>query len=296
LIGAQVLKFGDRTPDEIVKGLEPIINRDNEIWVKQVATYRMRSLVLLNALGLISETRKVALEVRGLDGKERVVSLTPDATQPNIWNILPNPSTWINLPQTLPSPAPLYLKNPAAPYWFEYLPDSKIVYFGFNSVRNDGKEPLAAFAERLFKFVNENDVEKLVIDMRWNNGGNTMLLKPLVEGIVKNEKINRRGKLFAIIGRRTFSAAQNAATFIERQTNAIFIGEPTGSSPNFVGEEHPFTLPYSKLVMNVSDLYWESAYPFDKRTWIAPQLYIPPTFADYSHNRDSVMEAIKAYR
>jgi len=295
LLGAQVLKFGNRTPDEIVKGLEPIINRDNEIWIKQVAPYRMRNLGLLNALGLVPDVDKVALTLRGIDGKEQIVTIAADATQPDIWNVKPNPATWINLPQTLSAPAPLYLKNPAAPYWFEYLPDNKTVYFAFNSVRNDEKESLAAFSERLFRFVNDNAVEKLVIDLRWNNGGNTMLLNPLVQGLIKNEKINRRGKLFVIIGRRTFSAAQNAATFFERNTNATFVGEPTGSSPNFVGEEKPFTLPFSKLVMNVSDLYWQSSYPQDRRTWIAPQIYLPPTFEAYRMNRDTALEAIINY-
>lgn len=295
LLGAQVLKFGNRTPEEIFKGIEPIINRDNEIWIKQVAPYRMRNLGLLNALNLIPDADKVSLTLRGMDEKEQTVTISTDATQPDIWNGKSNPATWINVTQTLSAPTPLYLKNPAALYWFEYLPDSKTVYFAFNSVRNDEKESLAAFSERLFRFVNDNAVEKLVIDLRWNNGGNTMLLNPLVQGLIKNEKINRRGKLFVIIGRRTFSAAQNAATFFERNTNATFVGEPTGSSPNFVGEEKPFTLPFSKLVMNVSDLYWQSSYPQDRRTWIAPQIYLPPTFKAYSTNRDTALEAILAY-
>jgi tetratricopeptide (TPR) repeat protein len=294
LIGSQILKFGNRTPDEIVKGLEPIINRDNEIWIKEVAPYRMRNLSLLNALGLIPDAGKVSLTIRGLDGKERIVSLATDPTQFNIWNV--KPKTWPTLAQTLPGPAPLYLKSPETAYWFEYLPDNKTVYFGFNSIANDPKESLADFTSRLFRFINEKDVEKLVIDLRWNNGGNTTLLTPIVQGLIKNERINHRGKLFVVIGRRTFSAAQNAATFIERYTNAIFVGEPTGSSPNFVGEEHPFTLPYSKLVVNVSDLYWESAFPQDRRVWIAPQIYLPPTFEAYRTNRDTALEAIISYK
>jgi len=296
LVGAQILKFGGRAPEEIVKGLEPIISRDNEIWIKQVAPYRMRNLGLLNGLGLIPDAQKVSLTIRSMNGKERVVSLETDNTQPDIWNVKPNPPTWINLTQTLSTPAPLYLKNPSTRYWFEYLPQHKTVYFQFNSVRNDPKESLSDFSARLFKFINETDVEKLIIDMRWNNGGNTYLVSPLIQGLIKNEKINKRGKLFVIIGRRTFSAAQNTTTFIEQNTNAIFVGEPTGSSPNFVGEEDVFTLPYSKLVMNVSDLYWQSAFPQDHRTWIAPQIYTPPTFKAYSNNRDSALEAILEYR
>ncbi|MBA3785430.1 MAG: hypothetical protein H0X15_07810, partial [Acidobacteria bacterium] len=258
--------------------------------------YRMRHLPLLHAAGAIPDANKVELNLRGMDGKERTVTLTTDMTQPNIWNTKPNPPEWVNLPQTLGTPVPLYLKNPSANYWFEYLPDNKTVYFGFNSVRNDEKESLAAFSARLFKFVNENAVEKLVIDMRWNNGGNTFLLTPLVQGLIKTDKINKRGKLFVIIGRRTFSAAQNASTFFERYTNAMFVGEPTGASPNFVGEEDPFVLPYSKIAANVSHLYWQSAFPQDGRIWIAPQIYLPPTFEAYRTNRDAALEAILIYK
>lgn len=59
LLGAQVLKFGSRTTNEIVQAIEPLIPRDNEIWIKQVAPYRMRSLPLLHALGLIPDAKKV---------------------------------------------------------------------------------------------------------------------------------------------------------------------------------------------------------------------------------------------
>lgn len=297
LVGAQILKFGTHSPDEIVKGIEPTISRDNDIWIKQTAPYQMRNLNLLNSLGLVPDTDKVSFVVRRMNGAEQTVTLATDQTQPDIWNVQPNPPNWINVTQILSAPAPLYLKNMGANYWFEFLPQNKTVYFQFNRVLNDEKESLAAFSERLLKFVSETaEVEKLVIDMRWNNGGDTVLVTPLTQGLIKNEKINKRGKLFVVIGRRTFSAAQNTATFIERHTNAIFVGEPTGSSPNFVGEEAPFTLPYSKLVANVSDLYWESAFPQDHRTWIAPQIYVPPTFKAYRANRDSALEAILEYR
>ena len=73
-------------------------------------------------------------------------------------------------------------------------------------------------------------------------------------------------------------------------------GEPTGSSPNFIGEETIFTLPYSKVLANVSDLYWQSAWPMDYRTWIAPQIYTPPTFAAFSASRDPALEAIISYK
>ena len=129
-----------------------------------------------------------------------------------------------------------------------------------------------------------------------NNGGSTNWSHPLLLGLIGDRKINRRGRLFVVIGRRTFSAAQNTTTYFERYTNAIFVGEPTGSSPNFVGEEVPVTLPYSKVWANVSHLFWQSAWPQDQRMWLAPQIYTPPTFADFRAGRDAALETILNYR
>jgi hypothetical protein len=161
-------------------------------------------------------------------------------------------------------------------------------------VRDDAAESLAVFTARIFRFIDENPVARLVIDLRWNNGGNTFLEMPLLHRLIGCEKVNRRGGLFVIIGRRTFSAAQNLATMIERHTEAIFAGEPTGASPNFVGESIPVELPYSKIRGTISDLYWQSGWAMDYRTWIAPRLYAPPTFATYTANRDPALEAILA--
>jgi tetratricopeptide (TPR) repeat protein len=296
LLGAEVLRLGDHTVDEILKSLDQVISRDNELWPSQLAPYHMRSLPLLSSLGLVSDIRKAELRLRDANGNERTVTVEADSTHPTsaIWNDFP--ADWTTFAQTLPGSLPLYLKNAKTNYWFEYLADSKVVYFQYNRVLDDKQEPLAAFTERLFKFINEHDVAKLVIDMRWNNGGNTFLSQPLLYSLIKSDKINQKGKLFVIIGRRTFSAAQNTTTFFERHTKAIFVGEPTGSRPNFVGEETPFILPYSRVMVNISDLYWQSSWPMDYRTWIAPQIYTPPTFAAYRANRDPAMEAILAYK
>ncbi len=296
LLGARVLRFDDSTVEAVMQRLDPVINRDNDMAPLVMGTMRLRSLWLLHGLGLIAGDEKVSLTVVDRQGTTRAVTLAADSNIPSrrLWDGFP--PDWKTFHQTLAGPPPLYLKDIYRPYWFEYAPETKTVYFQFNRVRNDEKEPFDAFCQRLFKFVNENDVQRLVIDMRWNNGGDSMLEPPLIHGLIRSDKINRRGKLFVIVGRRTFSAAQNGATWIERNTDAIFVGEPTGSSPNFIGEESAFELPYSKLMANVSDLFWQSSFPDDRRAWIAPLLYTPPTFEDYRHNRDAAMEAIDAYR
>jgi tetratricopeptide (TPR) repeat protein len=294
LLGAQVLRFGQHPVEDAMAALEPLISRDNQQWPKLIKPLLLPQLPLLHALGVVADPGHVALTVRHPDATTRMVTVAADSTWPAPVATLPCPPGWVFFPDTSAAPLPLYLSNCGATYWFDYLPDPQVVYFQFNSVADDPAEPLEAFCGRLFDHIDGNQVDKLVIDLRWNRGGNTFLMLPLLHRLIGCGKINQRGRLFVIIGRNTFSAAQNTATFIERHTNAIFVGEPTGSRPNFVGETTPFQLPYSKLVVNVSDLYWESSWPMDHRAWIAPELYTPPTFQAYRANRDPAMEAILA--
>src|SRR5262249_16284156 len=152
-----------------------------------------------------------------------------------------------------------------------YMERDKVVYFKFNQIRNDDKEPLPQFCERLFKFINEHEVEKLVIDLGNNNGGNGNLNSHLIHALIRADKITSAGKLFVIIDRETVSGAMDLSIQLERHTKAIFVGEPTGSSLNAIGEMNPITLPYSKMSGSVASMGGGNSA--DTRTWIAPQLY-----------------------
>jgi tetratricopeptide (TPR) repeat protein len=286
LAGARVLRFGEQPVAKVLAALDPVISRDNKMWLKHISPMLMAHPQILNGLGLIPDGEKMTLTVRDSRGKQRTVTLAADAGKPG--------DDWVDARSGTPGPVPLYLKNRKAAYWFKHLPDSKTVYFQYNAVRNDPGETLEKFCARLFRFIDKTEVDRLVIDLRWNDGGNNFLNRPLVHGLIRCDKINQPGKLFVIVGRNTFSAAMCAATDIERHTNATFVGEPTGSSPNFVGETIRLNLPYTKMPASISDLYWENAVAMDYRTWIAPQIYAPPTFTAYRANRDPALEAILA--
>lgn len=295
LLGAQVITFDGLPADSVLRAMDSLINRDrgNPQRLKMTSPYKVRWLAMVHAAGLIKQPDRVTLTVQpfGADKSTRDVVVQADSVDTNIWNMLPAPNGWVTFASTLPS-QPLYVRNMGTAQWFEYLAPQKTVYFQFNRVGNGPQESLADFTTRLMKFIDEHEVDRLIIDMRWNNGGNTYLAQNLLLALLANTKVNQPGKLFVILGRRTYSAAQNFSTYMERFTAATFVGEPTGSSPNFVGEESPITLPYSKVRGNVSDLFWESSWPHDQRIWLAPQIYVAPTFKDFSAGRDAALEAI----
>jgi hypothetical protein len=296
LLGCQVLQFEKKIIGDVIKGLEPLNGKDNEMTILVRLPYLMRYPILLKTLDIISRSNQVELKVKDVKGEVKTVYVASDTSQPDIWNIQPHPKGWISFPETLQDSMPPYLKNNDKVFWFDYSPATKIVYAQVNRIWNTAEGSLAGFASKLSAFINENDVEKLVIDLRGNNGGNTFSGWDFVNELLHNNKINKKGHLFIIIGRRTFSAAQNTATYFEHLTNAIFVGEPTGSRPNFVGDEAPVKLPYSQIDLNISGVLWQSSWGVDKRTWIPPLLYVPPTFEAFKSNSDEAMEAIMAYK
>lgn len=174
------------------------------------------------------------------------------------------------------------------------LPDGRTLALSYVAVRDAPEESLAALFERLFEAAEHADAQRLVIDIRRNGGGNMALNRPLVEGLIRSERFNRWGGLFVIAGRQTFSAAMNLAVDLERWTRALFVGEPTGSSPNHYGENVDLTLPVSGLRATVSSLWWQTSLPFDDRPWIAPDLPAYLTAAQFATGHDPALAAIDA--
>jgi tetratricopeptide (TPR) repeat protein len=154
---------------------------------------------------------------------------------------------------------------------------------------------VAEFAGRLFEFVETHPVDRFVLDLRWNTGGNNYLNKPLLLGIIKSNKIDQRGKLFAIIGRRTFSAAQNLVNNLEKYTNVVFVGEPTAGNPNFYGDPASIVLPNSGIKVGASTLWWQDLDSRDKRKWTGPELAVELLSEDYFSNNDPAMRLILDY-
>jgi len=297
LLGAEVEKIGGRTVKEAVAAVAPLIARDNDQQVNLMIPRVLRQTVILHGLGLTGHLDQVTLSVRFPDGTSAEATA---AAVPGQFRWDRHPPGWTRLTDTvadqLSEAPPLHLRHRELPYWFEYLPAADLVYFQYNAVADHPAEPFAAFCDRLFDFIVARRPARLVIDMRWNGGGNTFLAQSLLHHLIRCPRISRRGALFVIIGRLTFSAAQNTVTAIGRETEPIFVGEPTGSRPNFIGEVIPFELPYSKLRANVGDLYWQTSWPEDHRTWIAPDIYAPPTFEAFRRNQDPAMDAILALR
>src|SRR4029079_11282282 len=150
---------------------------------------------------------------------------------------------------------------------------------------------MESFCNRLLTFINSNQVENLIVDLRLNRGGNGDFNRPILRTLIKADKVDQKGKLFVIIGRSTWSAAQFLVNNLEDYTEAIFVGEPTGGKRNSYGDSRRITLPNSGVTVRVSTLWWQEDER-DKRQWKAPDISAELTFDDYRNNVYPALPAI----
>jgi hypothetical protein len=284
LLGAQVLRVGTHPAQEALESVSPIVNRDNEMGLKLLAPHFVSVPEVLQAMHVVPDEPRTPFAFLTKDGKTTTVDLPflPSSAAP----------AWVDGPEEPGAPKPLRLRDAEKNYWYEYLADSKTVFVRVNVIEDSRGESIAEFARRLTAFVDSHAVDRAVLDFRDCHGGNNQLFRSLLLGVIRDDKIDRPGKLFVIIGRDTFSAAVNAASDLERLCDCIFVGEPTVGSPSSYGDARQSTLPNSGLVVRLSTIYWRDWTVDESRPWIAPDIAAPVSSQDYFAGKDPSLEAI----
>lgn len=295
-IGAKITRIGDMTTEEALKAIYPVVPAENDQFFKSYGVLYITSPEILHAQGVIKTLSNTVSFTLEKDGKTYTQQFTapeePEMVNRNYGYV--DQEGWTDAREQ--GETPYYLKNLDKIYYYEYFPEKKTVYVRQSQIQDDPSEAIPAFYERVFDFIDKNDVERLIIDVRLNGGGNNYKNKPVITGIIKSEKINKPGSLFVIIGRRTFSACQNLVNEMSNYTNAIFIGEPTAENVNFYGDNNRIELPNSKFPVYLSFAWWQDKPQWEGAEWTAPHVAIDMSFEDYRTNNDPVLNAALGFK
>ena len=292
LAGARLVGVGDVPIDSAWAALAPLVARDNDIWLRVVVPTLLGFPEILHAVGLTADPRRVEYRFATADGDiSRVVAVGeprvprhgPEAL-PRGWTDARPPGAWELASELAPRPDP---------YWSAYLDADATLYIRFDQVDDAPEGPgVVAFFRDAFREADARGVRRVILDIRANSGGEGMLNYPIVREVLSRPALHRPGGVYLIIGRRTFSAAQALAHMFDIWTEAVFVGEPTGSSPQFWGDHDFFRLPHSDLLVSASPTWWQPGGPYDRRAWLPPAWTFEPRFDDYVAGRDPALSAI----
>lgn len=288
VLGAKILFINGVGIQEVYQKFKAVVPHANEWGYKGNLPYYIRHPELLEGLGITSQTQEVEFELELENGEQEKYIFEPVSLEQY------REKKWLHVYDSSIE-VPLYAQNPKKNYWFTYLPDKRLLYLRYRRAANQKAEKIDLFWKRLFAFVDQSAIDKMLVDLRGNGGGQADLAFPLVIGIQQRAKINQRGKLFTLINRDTESAAISLATQLENRTETLFVGEGVGDRPHHLSDARYEKLPHSKISIGIPILYYQNTHEYDTRFNIEPHIPVFRTFEAHKNRIDPAWEAILAY-
>jgi len=278
ILYGRITALGGRPIDEVAAALSTVIPHENGSQVRNQVPNFLADTAVLHGLKLIPSEDSASLTVLTESGKTMTVDMAPISfTSKPAWLVDTSGEDGI----------PLCLRKPGVFYWYEVLAGDKALYFKYNACREIPDTPFAAFVSGLFETVDAGAIERIVVDLRHNGGGNSGLFAPFVEGLKERPRFLLKGGLVVIVGRRTFSSAVLNALELKRAAHAVFVGEPSGGKPNHYGEVLTFRLPESGLAVSYSTKYFREVDGDPEA--VMPDEAVEQTFAEYRKKSDPVL-------
>lgn len=283
-IGTKVVEIGGHPVPDVQEAVAPLIAADNEMELLNNSPVYIAMPALLYGLDLIPQKDRVTFRFESGDGTRFDLELIPASQTESFTSIYDK----FGVPQ------PLYERDRRSFYWVQYIPDANIVYVQYNVCAEEEDKPFEYFKEEVFSLIDGHPGSRLVLDLRFNGGGNEAVLNPFIKAIQARPALAARGSLFVIIGRGTYSSALQNAITLKQDTRAILVGEPTGGKPNHYGEVRYFNLPNAGLLVQYSTRYWLN-YPGSDPLTLEPDIPAISTMSDLLAGRDPALEAVMQY-
>lgn len=276
LFGARLVAIDGTPADEAFAAVSAAVSHDNPMQLRQVAATVLMTPEVLGALGFVEQVEQADFTVETPAGEQTVAmpAVRFEALQDAV-----TVDEFFGEDEV-----PLARRNREDWYWYEYLPETQTVYFQYDVCGNMDGLPFRKFNEGMFEFVDGSDVERIVVDLRYNGGGNSTVLGPFLRELAARPEL----EVYTLIGRQTFSSALINAIQLS-EMGATLVGEPTGGRPNHYGEVRPFRLPNSGLPIYYATRYFREMEDGDPPS-LEPDVPVRITIADQLAGVDAALE------
>lgn len=272
-LGKRLLRIGSLPVEEAFERVRAFIPAENRWWALQQAPQFLVSPQALQAAGVTASADSAEYEFE--DGLR--ITLREESV------------AMFDFPRKARPNPPLYRRNASLFYWFEYLPESQLLYFKYDRCQQDPTLPMERMAQEMIELWKREPVARVVFDLRNNSGGDAGVIRPLLEALgaflATSGKAVPQGFVFS--GRQTFSSGMRNVIDLKATGFVSILGEPTGGSPNGPSETVGFTLPNSRWQCQVSTRIYPAPGYTDT---VPPDIAVPFPFEDWAAERDPYLE------
>lgn len=273
LLGEEIESINGVSLTEIVRLSSSLIPSDNDIYLKNQLKNSYLSIAdFYKAIGI--PVQDGAMELRFSDGKVAAVrTLSYDEYLHSVFSFLRE-----DLPDTL---------NPDSYYSAMLLPDRSALLINYHLCAEMESFSFSDFVSAVRLLIEKNGYSSIIIDLRYNSGGNSEVINPLI-AMLKEVRVNLDYDLYVLIGEGTFSSAVLNAISLQSELGATLVGRPTGGNAGHYGELNSSYLPSSGL-----KFFWSTKY-FDMgpSSPVIPDILIERNVEDYIHGVDTDLKAL----
>lgn len=160
---------------------------------------------------------------------------------------------------------------------------NNILYIKYRKCSEHKDYPFKDFVNAVKNEIELNNIEDFVIDLRDNHGGDSSIIKPLVE-LLKKKSLNG----VVLINNGVFSSGRWAVADFVENFNAPLIGEPTGGAAASYGYNKNLNVEDKRF--SVSTKFWDFSKIFKTTGSIQPNIYVEYTLKDFQDGTDSQLK------
>lgn len=187
-------------------------------------------------------------------------------------------------------PTPLYRSSLKTAYWHRCLAEARALYIQYNQCQDLASPSFAEFTEQIIGVAASNRVGKVIVDLRFNGGGNNQVIKPLLKALGKEPL--KHARLFVITSAATFSSGAFAACELKTKLGATVVGETSSQHLHSYGDTRTFVLPNSGFIVGYATKYFH--FVPGPEELLVPELPVLLKAEDYFAGRDPALERILA--
>jgi len=316
LLGGRILAVNGRGIEGVVDELYPFVGGPRNRFDQLASTLLLESPALLHAAGIGSDPERVRLRILRYDGSQIEVEVAADRAGPERVRrsgaevlspeiVEGEEEDWASL-LSADTEIPFFLQERDLPFRATFLEEPGVFLIQLRANSDVSGHSIREFTARLRQEARDLEPRAVVLDLRFNQGGDFTTTASLMKGLTGLARSVEQ--VFVLTSAWTFSAAiTNVALAKEHGGDRVtIVGEPVGDRLRFWGEGGTLVLPnsgvslgfatglhdYSGSCFGEAGCFWTLfRHPVSLES-LEPDLRVNYTMADYLGLRDPALERV----